>query len=311
HSLDTLADACMRTACRISRMPHMLGYDNINVCTSIFMEQRGPTTPLKAQAGTFGMVYPLQSGRGYPHLSQTLLAPIRARFRTCTGLVFNKDLQLSRPQLESVKRELSITVVRTLLKHVPAFGKAYTEHPLLQYKVIRPMPKGFKTSFYPLRTTTIEEATIQGNLAVHEDAYLHQLHMTEDELSTMVFQLAVGLFHLCLNLVWTLLHIHRGTVLDLGSLTHFFALMQKTQLGATHPDYHTLLAALSQILDGLLLEAWRQTSSCDDLSDYAETMPPPEQLIDLASCIIDNYASPMPDRDNSDSDPTHSNVRSV
>ena len=70
-----------------------------------------------------------------------------------------------------------------------------------------------------------------------------------------IFQLGFGLFHLCLNLTWALLHIHRGSLHQTGSLTYFFALMEKTQLGADHPDYHTLLAALTQILHGVILNA--------------------------------------------------------
>ncbi|KAJ7435582.1 hypothetical protein B0H11DRAFT_1755885, partial [Mycena galericulata] len=63
-----------------------------------------------------------------------------------------------------------------------------------------------------------------------------------------IFQLGFGLFHLCLNLVWGILHVHRGHINDVGSLSHFFALMEKARLGNHQPDYHTLLAALTQIL---------------------------------------------------------------
>ena len=42
-----------------------------------------------------------------------------------------------------------------------------------------------------------------------------------------VFQLGFGLFHLCMNLIWALLHMHRGSLNQTGSLTYFFALMKK------------------------------------------------------------------------------------
>lgn len=37
----------------------------------------------------------------------------------------------------------------------------------------RPLPAGHKTKFYPLKVTTIEEASIKGNLLVHDNMYLH------------------------------------------------------------------------------------------------------------------------------------------
>jgi hypothetical protein len=134
-------------------------------------------------------------------------------------------------------------------------------------------------------TTTIDESSILGNLMVHDDAYLVQLEKQPEDMSQYaipsvndqstnarirggqvtrindvdpwarrdVFQLGFGLFHLCMNLIWALLHMHRGSLNQTGSLTYFFALMEKARLGAEHPDYHTLLAALSQILEGIVL----------------------------------------------------------
>ncbi len=55
--------------------------------------------------------------------------------------------------------------------------------PILQYKSRRPLPKGHKTIFHPLRATTIEEATVTGNLHVHDDVYKVQLGKTEAELN--------------------------------------------------------------------------------------------------------------------------------
>jgi len=163
------------------------------------------------------------------------------------------------------------------------------------------MPNGHKTRYFPLCATTIEEATVQGNLAIHEDAYLNQLKLTDKQLSETailtindvlmnqrirggqlrcicdvtpwtrheVFQISIGLFHLCLNLVRALLHVHRGTVSEIGSLSYFFALLEKTRLSAPHPDYHTLLATLMQVLDGLILDAWRCTSGFSSLQEFS------------------------------------------
>lgn len=161
--------------------------------------------------------------------------------------------------------------------------------PLLQHTPRRPIPKGYKTVFHPLRATTIDESTVEGNLHVHDDVYLVQLDKNPDELNDIavpsfndqltnarirggqilcrkdvtpfdrreIFQLAFGGFHLAMNPIWGILENHRGTINQTGSLTHLFAVLEKTRLGGEHPDYHTLLAALTQILHGLILNAWR------------------------------------------------------
>jgi hypothetical protein len=71
-----------------------------------------------------------------------------------------------------------------------------------------------------------------------------------------MIQLSFGIFHFCLNLIWALLHVHCGSITQFGSLTHFFMLMDKVWLGSYHPNYHTLLAALKQILHRIILNAW-------------------------------------------------------
>jgi len=72
-----------------------------------------------------------------------------------------------------------------------------------------------------------------------------------------VWQLGFGLFHLCLNSIWALLLVHHGTISQIGSLTFFFAVLEKTRLSEKHPNYHILLAALTQILHGIILNAWQ------------------------------------------------------
>ena len=66
-------------------------------------------------------------------------------------------------------------------------------------------------------------------------------------------QLGYGVFHKLMNLAWGLLKTHQGTIEQIGSLKYFFALLKKTRLRNEKPDYHTLVAVLMQILDGLLL----------------------------------------------------------
>jgi hypothetical protein len=76
-------------------------------------------------------------------------------------------------------------------------------------------------------------------------------------------------------------------------LTYFFALLEKTRLGGDHPDYHTLLAALTQIFDGLILNAWRVECGFETLSDFAASQPSPRDLLKLAGTIVQQYATAM------------------
>jgi hypothetical protein len=254
------------------------------------------------------------------------LAPIIERFKTVKGLKFNLDLQPTATQFESFLVQLKVVVIRILSKYVKGFdSEPYSKDKALQHKPRRPIPNGYITEQFPLRATTIEEATVRGNLLFHDDIYITQLKRSADELSEYaipsindqltnarirsgqtlrardvsawerreVFQLGFGLFHLCLNLVWALLHVHRGSLAESGSLTYFFALLEKTRLGGEHPDYHTLLAALTQILDGLILNAWRMECNCKSLLEFAATRPSSEVLLNMAGTIIQHYAMPM------------------
>ena len=107
-------------------------------------------------------------------------------------------------------------------------------------------------------------------------------------------QVAFRLFHLCLNLVWALLHIHRGSLTLHGSLTYWFALMEKTRLGCDKPDYHSLLTALMQILDGIILNAWCAECGYDSLKAYAESKPTASDLLAISTTILSKYTTPLP-----------------
>ena len=47
------------------------------------------------------------------------------------------------------------------------------------------MPKGHITKFHPLRVATIEEASTEGNILVHNDIYTTQLAKDPDDLNRM------------------------------------------------------------------------------------------------------------------------------
>ena len=269
----------------------MFCYDNINISSSIFVEQQGAGTPAKVQSGTFAILYGLQNAT----LDDLKLQPIMNRYRNCNGLS-PEDLCLNLDQLKCLNHQFSVIVLQILFKYCRDYS-AYSLDPTLQPITRRALAANNKTQQFPLRTTTIEESSVHGNLLVHEDTYLVQLGQETDDLvkytipsindqSTNarirgaqvlriydrdpwnrrdVFQLGFGLFHLCMNLIWALLHVHRGSLYQMGSLTYFFALMEKARLSADHPDYHTLLAALTQVLEGIILAGW-----LDELGDCEE-----------------------------------------
>ncbi|KAF8984189.1 hypothetical protein BDQ17DRAFT_1437125 [Cyathus striatus] len=122
----------------------------------------------------------------------------------------------------------------------------------------------------------------------------------------------MGLFHAALNLAWALLHIHPGTLSQQGSLTYWFAILEKTHLGGQKPDYHTLYATLTQILEGVVLSAWKKicTEDGSTIEIYAKSKPAPEDLHNKAGVLLEEYLMPLPslfsagqntdDTDNSD-----------
>jgi hypothetical protein len=171
---------------------------------------------------------------------------------------------------------------------------------------------------------TIEENSIKGNLAVHMEVDINQLGLKYEQLTAAVpsindqatqalicgartiracdinpflrvqtFQLGIGLFHLCLNLVWVVLNVHRGHVNHHSSLSHLFAVIEKTRLGGKHPDYHSLLAALKQVLDGLILNAWRTECGYHGLSEYAASKPSAVSLRAKAALILHTHGTPI------------------
>lgn len=322
----------MQRAISTGRGPHLCAYDNINISTSIHVEQRGESGPSKVQSGTFAVIYELRN----TNREDMLLAPIMQRFRNATPLDFATDLRETMEQTISFHKQLTIVIVRVLTTYCAGF-ESYKSSPMLQHTPRRPMPPAFRTKQYPLRTSTIEEASVDGNIAVHEDIYITQLGRTEEDLCELaipsindqstnarirgakilrardanpwtrreVFQLGFGLFHLCLNLVWSLLHTHRGSLAQIGSLTYFFALIEKARLGSEHPDHYTLLASLEQIVHGLLLNAWRTKCGFSSLADYAKSKPTTEDLLDRASEILRDYASPAADSESGSAPPSN------
>ncbi|KAG1765406.1 hypothetical protein EDD22DRAFT_978741 [Suillus occidentalis] len=183
--LEKLAVHCIEHAKQVARQSHMMCYDNINISTSIFVEQRSDA-PAKVQSGTFAILYEVRNG----NRDHMRLSPMLTRALDATPLTFNSDMS-------SFHSQLRIHVIDILLATCSDF-KNYERTDILQHS--------YCTKQFPLRTSTIDESSITGNIAVIHD-------------------LRFGLFHLCLNLVWALLHVHRGSIHQVSSLSYFFALM--------------------------------------------------------------------------------------
>ncbi|KAF9525192.1 hypothetical protein CPB83DRAFT_796698 [Crepidotus variabilis] len=320
EAIRLIADHCNVLAVEVGADIHIFCYDNINLSTSIFVEQRGSLTPAKVTSGTFPVLYKVCNGKA----EDMKLAPILERLKGVKGLNFNRDIRPTIEQTSSFQFQLEVVVVRVLTTYCREF-EGYQSLPKLQHKARRPLPKSHITEHFPMRVTTIEEASVDGNLLFHDDVYINQLNRSPEQLSTFaipsfndqltnsrirsaqilraqdinawerreVFQLGFGLFHLCLNLIWALLHIHRGTLEQVGSLTYWFALLNKVRLGGEHPDYYTLLAALTQIHDGIMLQGWRQECGYPSLSAFAKSKPSADILLDIAFTIINKHATPL------------------
>lgn len=174
-----LSARCIELAVEVGSGIHIFCYDNINLSTSVFVEQRGAFSPAKVTSGTFAVLYEVRNGNP-EHIK---LAPIMNRFKQLKrGLKFKYDLCPSPIQRQSFLFQLKVVLVLVLSKYVTKFG-AYSDRQALQHKPRRPLPKWYVTKQYPLRTTTIEEATVRGNLLFHDDIYITQLKQPKDRLS--------------------------------------------------------------------------------------------------------------------------------
>jgi hypothetical protein len=78
-------------------------------------------------------------------------------------------------------------------------------------------------------------------------------------------------------------HGHENTE---GTLSYFLVILKKPWLGGKHPDYHWLLAAFMQVLDSLLLDAWRLECGSASLAAFAVRKPTYEQVLVIADRIL-------------------------
>lgn len=325
--LNNLATRCIEDATRAALDSHLFCYDNINISTSIYVEQRA-SAPAKVQSGTFAILYAIHNANP-EHMR---LSPMLHRAQQASDLNFMSDVRLTLDQIQMLHHQFRVHVVKVLFRNSVFKDYQHKSASIFQHIPRRKLPSGLKTKQYPLRTSTIDESSVTGNIAVINDVYINQLKMTHEQLSDRAipcindqstnarirgakalrtqdinpftrlncFQLAPGLFHLSMNLIWALLHVHRGSINQLGSLSYFFTVLDRTRLGGEHPDYHTLLTTLMHILQGIILNAWKAECGHSTLTSFLSAEPSPAQLVEVADRVLQNHATPLVEPEETD-----------
>ncbi|KAK1223964.1 hypothetical protein PQX77_013152 [Marasmius sp. AFHP31] len=323
--LGLLADTSVKQAALISLGPHGYSYDNYNDCMSIHVEQR-PDAPNKVQSGTLPLIYKL---RGVSDPKHCLIEPIMTRLKASRPLQIS-DIRPRPDQSLSYSHQSRIHLIKTLCEYEGGLEGVLKHSPLLQHREryqLSPLPK---TEWHALRMAFIEEASTDGNLNVHVNSYIHQMKRDPETLSDYavvtyndqltnsrirstqvarvgdvspwerreILQVGLAGFHLDLNLRWAICRHHMGTSRQPGSLAYFFLLMEKRRLGGEKPDYYATGQAFKQILDGLILNAWRLAVTplgFRSVQGFVKSNPSPQILYDIAGKILKDFATPLPD----------------
>jgi len=308
----------MRRARTAARGPHSLGWDNTNIKMSIHVEQR-ELAPPKVQSGTTSIIYELRNATP----EDMHLKPVLERRAALDVINFNSHIRPTRSQMRDSMKHLELDIIKILINNQNGFDYV-KDDPLLKHRQYRPPPQKHKTKEFVLRTTTIEESSIAGNIKVNDNIYLEQLEFKDsareldntsvpcindqstnarirsaqvlraDDRTTILrlahLQLAPGFLHVLFNLLWALLKVHRGTVDDNGSLQFYISVLTKTRLGSEHPDYHTLRSFVFQVLFGHILLYWTVETGLS-LDEFAASKPTPEKLLKIAARILDKFGS--------------------
>jgi hypothetical protein len=265
--MSDLGEHSMEAARSISRGFHVLQYDNLDLQTSIHVEQRGHSTPAKHTGRCWGTVD--QIANVSPDYVE--LQAINGRLISAPPLTFQHDIRPTHSRLLSLESQLEVSVVKVLLEYSAPFSQ-YSTHSDLQYRPIRPLPPDAITDPHPTRVTTFDESTIKGNNQFLDEFYLNQLGQQFDDFKNKAipcivdqltlsrlrsiksqhrrdvdeyerrqpFQLGYGLFHAEMNFAWLLLPVHCGKASEVGSLAYWFSILNKKRLSSDKPDYHSL-----------------------------------------------------------------------
>jgi hypothetical protein len=101
--VQALADRSIERAKAASLLPHALAYDNINISSSILVEQ-GPSAMSKVQSGTFAMIYELLNARA----EDMKIQPLVDNLRRSSPLVIS-DLHMTTRARESYVSQMAVT----------------------------------------------------------------------------------------------------------------------------------------------------------------------------------------------------------
>ena len=166
----------------------------------------------------------------------------------------------------------------------------------LKPQILRLAPTFHRTITRPLAVVYIDCSSIQGTIDAFENGQFEQLKHTVDSLCDTavpmfndqatnsniraiqeirerdmnavlrfrIYEVGIGFFHVELNLVWTILVIHRGDENDTGSLSYYIRLLRKKRLGGKHPNFYALVSMFRDILDGYMLYCWSTITSSED-----------------------------------------------
>ncbi|RXW21865.1 hypothetical protein EST38_g3984, partial [Candolleomyces aberdarensis] len=236
-----LGEHAMKDAIWVAKSPHLLGYDNINLSTSIFVEQRGAATPEKVSSGTFAILYPIPNANP----EDMKIEPVMDCFLALgpAPLNFEHDIRPSPSLAQIVNSNLVARIIQILIKHNKALS-SYATIPSLQ-PIIRRLtaqePRG--TEQFPTEVSAHEEASVEGNILFQDELYWVKLQCELEDLEGLIplaadqltnlrnrtikeyraqditpwerrdnFQPTMGIFHLELNFSWTVNHVHRGSL---------------------------------------------------------------------------------------------------
>jgi hypothetical protein len=120
--LNALADSSIDKARQVASGPHALAYDNINISTSIFVEQV-PGMPNKVQSGTFAVIYELLRANPVHMDIQSMVE----RLKTSSPLLLS-DLRPRENALISYSTQATINICHILFKYNNGFENIKT-HP--------------------------------------------------------------------------------------------------------------------------------------------------------------------------------------
>lgn len=177
--IHSLAEHSIEQAQFVSLRPHVLAYDNMNVSSSIFVEQ-GPNAMSKVQSGTLAVIYELSGACA----EDMCILPMMTNLQHSSPLSITDLCPLVNAMCSYVA-QMAVSLVLILGKYAQGSDIQLLDTSL-QHTPRCPLPPRHKTIFHPLRATTIEEASIDGNLLVHDNIFLVQLKCSSDDLMDFV-----------------------------------------------------------------------------------------------------------------------------